>query len=711
MEKIELGKIIGQGGEAVIWEIKQFPHFLAKIYDKSSLPVEIQRNPITKSCNLNTKDLYAKIRFMVDNPPEFVIHHNHQFLTWPIALLYDSLDDNSVGYVMQKIENYVRLDYLLEDRLQIYNEINWSDLHQIAFKISYLVHKIHEQGHVIVDLSPRNILVNPKNNNVSLIDIDSFQVFDKENEIYHYSTVNGTPHFIAPELLNNNERKKYIEGDFYSLAAIMHIIFFVGYGHEFGVYQSDPNIFCADHTQQGMWVHSNYFNRKLSIDKKFLSIELVHPRIQKLFYRCFDDGFDDKSQRPTPVEWMEAIEHSHTWMLKKECSHYYYHDQVCYWCKHLANTGADFFPRNLLSSIATGFEDSTFINSPVPDVYLDNSCYKKISDTEKMLSHIDSLSHSTEESQVSSVDPSQPDTINLIDNSDIKSILKVIVPSMFLIFTTIGIAYEHECVTSITPLCSYLDLAKERQGKKDLNGALLYYTKAISANPKNIKAFSGRGLIRREQNDLKGALEDFTKVISLDYDNTEAYLNRGLIRRVQNDLKGASEDFTMLIFIDPKNIDAYFYRGLVNSKKDKRKESLNDFTKVISLDPNQSGAYNNRGIIKLRLNDVKGALEDYTKAINLDSKNREAYSNRAFVKIERNDLKGALNDFSTIIKIDSKNADAYNDRGIVKQKQQNTVEAIQDFRQAAKLFREQKQTEKLNKVLKKLRDLNVSYSP
>jgi DNA-binding helix-hairpin-helix protein with protein kinase domain len=354
MQKIELSRIIGVGGEANIWELKDYPQFIAKVYTKSN----VNKNEIKKlqktvtvvsrdSFQIRAANLHAKLRFMIKNPPEFTRSDNRQILAWPNALIYDS-EENIIGYLMKKIEKSIPLDELLdiEERHEKYSYITWLDLHQIAYSISYLVFNIHKYNHIIVDLSPRNILINPITMDVSIIDTDSFQVFDKHNETYYFSNVQGTPGFIAPEELIQPSQAKSMEGDYYSLGAILYRLLFTGFPHEHGSYEKDRTINVNQYAQKGLWINSRYSNRELETNAATPSMTVLHSKIQELFYRCFDDGFDNKNSRPTPIEWMEAIEHSHRFISKESCDngHHYYDSKPCYWCEHQKNVGIDLFP-------------------------------------------------------------------------------------------------------------------------------------------------------------------------------------------------------------------------------------------------------------------------------------------------------------------------------------------------------------------------------
>jgi tetratricopeptide (TPR) repeat protein len=62
----------------------------------------------------------------------------------------------------------------------------------------------------------------------------------------------------------------------------------------------------------------------------------------------------------------------------------------------------------------------------------------------------------------------------------------------------------------------YYNLARDRYSKKDYEGTVQYYTKAIELNPKNAYAYANRGLARSYLKDYDGALEDYNQAIKLE---------------------------------------------------------------------------------------------------------------------------------------------------------------------------------------------------
>jgi tetratricopeptide (TPR) repeat protein len=69
-------------------------------------------------------------------------------------------------------------------------------------------------------------------------------------------------------------------------------------------------------------------------------------------------------------------------------------------------------------------------------------------------------------------------------------------------------------------------------------------------------------------------------------------------------------------------------------------------------------------------------------------------------------VQGALSDYNQAISLDPKYSDAYYNRGVLKK--DDIQGAIQDFRQAARLYREQGQTQDLQDAIDRLRQLGAT---
>jgi tetratricopeptide (TPR) repeat protein len=247
----------------------------------------------------------------------------------------------------------------------------------------------------------------------------------------------------------------------------------------------------------------------------------------------------------------------------------------------------------------------------------------------------------------------------------------------------------------------------------DPQGALADYSQAISLKKDYALAYYGRGILKHVKlNDPQGALADFNQAISLKPDDALAYYGRGILKHGKlSDSQGALADYSQAISLDPKFAEAYYGRGLLKHVKlNDPQGAFADYSQVISLDPKFAEAYYGRGLLKhVKLNDLQGALADFNQAISLKKDYVDAYINRGILKADINDPQGALADFNQAISLKPDYAEAYFNRGLLKKNKLNdTPGAIADFRTAAKLFRTQGQTEKLQRSLKQLSILGAT---
>jgi len=104
---------------------------------------------------------------------------------------------------------------------------------QIAEGILKAAKLLHEQGYVHRDIKPENILVTPSEG-VFLIDFGfSSKIQNIEAES---SEIRGTAGYIAPEILNRNEKIDYFRADCYALGVILNEI--VGFGNRYPLLKS-----------------------------------------------------------------------------------------------------------------------------------------------------------------------------------------------------------------------------------------------------------------------------------------------------------------------------------------------------------------------------------------------------------------------------------------------------------------------------------------
>src|SRR5476649_2042867 len=82
-----------------------------------------------------------------------------------------------------------------------------------------------------------------------------------------------------------------------------------------------------------------------------------------------------------------------------------------------------------------------------------------------------------------------------------------------------------------------------KEQKREFDGALADFNRALALDPDYAEALNGRGFVKHATGDIAGALADYDLAIAADPRHLMAYNNRGNIKRDQGDFAGAIADF------------------------------------------------------------------------------------------------------------------------------------------------------------------------
>ncbi|MGL6339319.1 MAG: hypothetical protein ACRC80_09290, partial [Waterburya sp.] len=97
--------------------------------------------------------------------------------------------------------------------------------------------------------------------------------------------------------------------------------------------------------KQGYWYGGH--NSPIVEGKTTISLDVVHPKLQGYFRRCFNYGHTKPHSRPSAQDWYNALKIAVNELTV--CSlvdnHYYsQHYDICYWCDRNAVLKFDIFP-------------------------------------------------------------------------------------------------------------------------------------------------------------------------------------------------------------------------------------------------------------------------------------------------------------------------------------------------------------------------------
>ena len=337
---ITLGKKIGQGGEGAVYEVIGEPQSVAKIF-------------------FDVKLAYYEPRLaeMIPHPPQDQTRSltpPHISISWPERMLRDN--GKFVGYLMpliQKAPDIYKVYSPKIRRTELPN-FDWRHLHHTALNLSIAVHAYHTAGYVIGDLNSKNVKVN-KNAMVTMVDADSIQIRTATGQVMRCPV--GTPDFTAPELqgikLDTADRSEY--HDAFALAVMIFLLLMEGQ-HPFSGAPKNPSISVAGPIYQyciknGIFPYKS--NKTFKPPAGALEFSSLNPDIQKLFLRCFVDGYKDPNKRPLPMEWVKTLQTAENSMkqCKVDKDHWYSsHLSSCPWCKRSKSIAKRSVPQQRLAA-------------------------------------------------------------------------------------------------------------------------------------------------------------------------------------------------------------------------------------------------------------------------------------------------------------------------------------------------------------------------
>lgn len=347
-KSVTLLEKIASSGEGEIWKTSD-SDYIAKIYHEANLERE------------------EKLKIMIDNPPQDL-----SSLAWPSSLVYESSQKQFLGFLMPYIDDAKPLHevYIPKLRKKLPFLVNWKFLHQTALNLVKVVKNVHDQGYIIGDMKPQNILVNSQALPI-IIDIDSFQVIDSKNKKVYPCTVLSEG-FNPPELLQELRRGKDIKNirqsethDYFRLAVIIYLLIF-GY-HPFSgewVGRGEKPNKIDDLVEKCYWPYAK--NSRIRPGKMTIPFDVkplpFYPQLKTYFLQCFNQGHNNPRKRPKAQDWEDVLEQA----LKRlvMCNEYqkksteplsfkiqyerHYYDKnylKCYWCERAKpeNLGVDIF--------------------------------------------------------------------------------------------------------------------------------------------------------------------------------------------------------------------------------------------------------------------------------------------------------------------------------------------------------------------------------
>ncbi len=223
---------------------------------------------------------------------------------WPQDLLSGGGD---LGYIMPlRPSRYKGINALLKRRV----EPSFAALSRAVYNMTQAYEKLHAEGLCYRDISRGNVFFDPDTGDVLICDTDNVSPSGTYD-----SLINGTPRFMAPEIVRGEARPSR-ETDLFSLAVLMFYMLMVAHPLEG---QLEANIRCLDTPAMNqlfgtapvfIYDPNNDSNRPVPgyHDNAIVFWNTVYPQqLKDLFTRSFTTGLCAVNQRVTEKEWLRAL--------------------------------------------------------------------------------------------------------------------------------------------------------------------------------------------------------------------------------------------------------------------------------------------------------------------------------------------------------------------------------------------------------------------
>lgn len=340
-----------KGGEGCVFDVLGQPALVAKIYHPKG----------------RVKEREQKLLAMLKNRPS--VDTDAQ-VAWPCDILYDPVSGAFLGFVMPRIKNVMKIDnlYSFDNR----DRHSWSWYVKVAKNLCAAVYSVHKSGHVIGDLNPANICVDPSTALVTLVDTDSYSIKGQGRE---FRCTVCRPEYVPSEVHRMLDYGTDLKSAPFSVFTSYTDCFALGV-HIFALLMNGCHPFACtvsdDRTGERYNLLSNIksgffpFSSRavgVGVPKYAPPLESLPFGLRNLLVRTFSAGSSEQTLRVSPQEWFNELSRLEKSLAQcgKKSTHQYWNGLSS--CPLCAQEGK---MKNLLSRGRQGTKQAPYMTPRTP---------------------------------------------------------------------------------------------------------------------------------------------------------------------------------------------------------------------------------------------------------------------------------------------------------------------------------------------------------
>jgi Flp pilus assembly protein TadD len=156
--------------------------------------------------------------------------------------------------------------------------------------------------------------------------------------------------------------------------------------------------------------------------------------------------------------------------------------------------------------------------------------------------------------------------------------------------------------------------ANEAMKSGDVEGGLFFYVKALMFDPSDAELLIRIARLHEFRHNPVLAVRAYTLAIKADPDNVEALEGRGLLMLTAGEELYAEQDLRRAVALEATAWRAWNGLGLLAARNDEHEDAVRLFTAAIDYKPDLPILLNNRGYSRIQVRDFANAQADLSRA-------------------------------------------------------------------------------------------------